>query len=106
MGATFANFGPPMSDSGCPLESIAELRNAPSHEGGSEVSAMSVADLGNALKSVGLVQETVETLQREKVDGRLLMCLNEEELMEALPGVKKLDIKKIRMFVNGWRPME
>ena len=49
---------------------------------------------------------TVAVLRREKVDGRLLLSLSEEELVDALPGVKKLDIKKILMFSSGWKPKE
>ncbi|KAK7484047.1 hypothetical protein BaRGS_00024659, partial [Batillaria attramentaria] len=96
LGATFANFRSnnraPMSDSGCPLESVAESGDGVS----SEVSSMSVRCLSDALKNCGLRPETIETLRNEKVDGRLLLSLNEDELREALPGVKNLDLKKIR----------
>ncbi|KAL8622469.1 hypothetical protein ACOMHN_034134 [Nucella lapillus] len=107
LGATFVNFLTRRSDSGCALDSAAEGREV-RQRGGEEtdVSSMSVADLGDALKNVGLTNETVQILRQEKVDGRLLASLDEEELKETLSGIKKLDIKKIQMFVNGWRPME
>ena len=108
LGATFANFRSPVSDSGCALESVVGMRvgGGGRRTDGSEVSSMSVADLGEALKDVGLMKQTVEILQREKVDGQLLVSLDEDDLREALPGVKSLEIKKICMFVNGWRPRE
>ncbi|KAK7100611.1 uncharacterized protein [Littorina saxatilis] len=103
LGATFANFRSRLSDSGCAFSSVVGQR---AEEGDSAVSILSVADLGEALKTAGLMKDTVDTLRREKVDGRLLVSMDEEELKEALPNIKKLEIKKIRMFVNGWRLME
>ena len=105
LGATFYSFQPPMSDSGCAFESTTGSRSR-SAWGSSEVSALSVADLGEALESVGLMRKTVDTLRQQKVDGKLLVSLDEDVLIETLPDVKKLDIKKILMFVNGWRPKD
>ena len=43
-----------------------------------------------------------EVFQRELVDGEMLKDLDEESL-ESL-GVDNFHIKKLMMFIDGWRP--
>lgn len=108
LGATFASYlsprpKPALSDSGCALSDVDNERGG---RGSHVVSYFSVAQLSEALKSVGLHKDTVEALSLQKVDGRFLLTMDEQELREALPGAKNLDIKKIRMFISGWRPSD
>ncbi|XP_076441200.1 uncharacterized protein LOC143280443 [Babylonia areolata] len=103
LGATFANFRSRVSDSGC-VDSVfgGDSLNG---RGSSDLPSMSVAELGNALKKVGLAKETVEKLRQEKVDGTLLASLD-EKVLRTLPGMRDLDMSKIKMFIKGWRPVE
>lgn len=105
LGATFSTLvhqTDGASDSGFQMDSVGS--HATSTMTDHSLSNMSVPDLMEALKGLGLKPQTLDQLKQEKIDGKLLVSLNETELRDAVPGLRDIDFKKICMFVSGWRP--
>ncbi|PVD23364.1 hypothetical protein C0Q70_16632 [Pomacea canaliculata] len=105
LGATFSTLvhqTDGASDSGFQMDSVGS--HATSTMTDHSLSNMSVPDLMEALQGLGLKPQTLDQLKQEKIDGKLLVSLNETELRDAVPGLRDIDFKKICMFVSGWRP--
>lgn len=50
-------------------------------------------------------EETVEWFSAEKVDGQLLCSLESDELAQHFH-LSPFQLKKLTMFLKGWRPKE
>ncbi|KAH0617745.1 hypothetical protein JD844_016293, partial [Phrynosoma platyrhinos] len=68
-----------------------------------DLSGLSVEEVSKSLRFIGLSEDVVTFFVTEKIDGNLLVQLNEEILSEDFK-LSKLQVKKILQFINGWRP--
>nr|XP_060631214.1 GRB2-associated and regulator of MAPK protein 1 [Anolis sagrei ordinatus] len=68
-----------------------------------DLSGLSVEEVSKSLRFIGLSEDIVTFFVTEKIDGNLLVQLNEEILSEDFK-LSKLQVKKILQFINGWRP--
>ncbi|GAB1599892.1 uncharacterized protein LOC115214239 [Argonauta hians] len=66
---------------------------------------MSVQDLSSAMEKLGIRQEIRDKMISEKIDGTLMTQLDKDAL-ECIPGIRKLEVTKLAMFIKGWRPTE
>nr|XP_020646622.1 GRB2-associated and regulator of MAPK protein 1 isoform X2 [Pogona vitticeps] len=68
-----------------------------------DLSGLSVEEVSKSLRFIGLSEDVITFFVTEKIDGNLLVQLNEEILSEDFK-LSKLQVKKILQFINGWRP--
>ncbi|XP_061453959.1 GRB2-associated and regulator of MAPK protein 1 isoform X5 [Rhineura floridana] len=68
-----------------------------------DLSVLSIEEVSKSLRFIGLSEDVVSFFVTEKIDGNLLVQLNEEILSEDFK-LSKLQVKKILQFINGWRP--
>ncbi|XP_054841391.1 GRB2-associated and regulator of MAPK protein 1 [Eublepharis macularius] len=68
-----------------------------------DLSGLSIEEVSKSLRFIGLSEDVVSFFVTEKIDGNLLVQLNEEILSEDFK-LSKLQVKKILQFINGWRP--
>lgn len=70
-----------------------------------DLSSLSVSEVSNSLRFIGMNEETVEWFSAEKVDGKLLCALDGNELSEHFH-LTPFQLKKLTMFLKGWRPKD
>lgn len=68
-----------------------------------DLSGLSIEEVSKSLRFIGLSEDIISFFVTEKIDGNLLVQLNEEILSEDFK-LSKLQVKKILQFINGWRP--
>ncbi|XP_048363495.1 GRB2-associated and regulator of MAPK protein 1 isoform X2 [Sphaerodactylus townsendi] len=68
-----------------------------------DLCGLSIEEVSKSLRFIGLPEDVVSLFVTEKIDGNLLVQLNEEILSEDFK-LSKLQVKKILQFINGWRP--
>nr|XP_034980724.1 GRB2-associated and regulator of MAPK protein 1 isoform X2 [Zootoca vivipara]XP_034980725.1 GRB2-associated and regulator of MAPK protein 1 isoform X2 [Zootoca vivipara] len=68
-----------------------------------DLSGLSIEEVSKSLRFIGLSEDVISFFVTEKIDGNLLVQLNEEILLEDFK-LSKLQVKKILQFINGWRP--
>uniref|UniRef100_A0A8D0BXY0 GRB2-associated and regulator of MAPK1 n=1 Tax=Salvator merianae TaxID=96440 RepID=A0A8D0BXY0_SALMN len=68
-----------------------------------DLSGLSIEEVSKSLRFIGLSEDVIAFFVTEKIDGNLLVQLNEEILSEDFK-LSKLQVKKILQFINGWRP--
>lgn len=68
-----------------------------------DLSGLSIEEVSKSLRFIGLSEDIITLFVTEKIDGNLLVQLNEEILSEDFK-LSKLQVKKILQFINGWRP--
>uniref|UniRef100_A0A670Y1P2 GRB2-associated and regulator of MAPK1 n=1 Tax=Pseudonaja textilis TaxID=8673 RepID=A0A670Y1P2_PSETE len=68
-----------------------------------DLSGLSIEEVSKSLRFIGLSEDVITLFVTEKIDGNLLVQLNEEILSEDFK-LSKLQVKKILQFINGWRP--
>nr|XP_039262173.1 uncharacterized protein LOC120338267 isoform X1 [Styela clava] len=68
-----------------------------------DLSGMSVSEVSDALRYIGMNEDTVEWFRAEKVDGHLL-CAIENEVLTQHFRLTPFQQKKMVMFLKGWRP--
>uniref|UniRef100_A0A8C7H282 GRB2 associated regulator of MAPK1 subtype 2 n=1 Tax=Oncorhynchus kisutch TaxID=8019 RepID=A0A8C7H282_ONCKI len=121
---SYYSSGPPNSPSPCPspepipANQTAELSRGA--EGGgtcegstppsdpawrppTDLSALSLEEVSASLRFIGLSEAAVGVFQRERVDGSLLVQLDEETLSHDFH-LSRLHVTKITQFIQGWRP--
>ena len=68
-----------------------------------DLSALSLEEVSACLRFIGLSEAAVGVFQRERIDGSLLVQLNEEILSQDFH-LSRLHVTKIIQFIQGWRP--
>lgn len=68
-----------------------------------DLSDLTISEVANFLR-VHRLEGLVEIFEREQIDGRMLLVLDQDE-MRAL-GMNSFQIKKLMMLIEGWRPRE
>ncbi|KAM9553228.1 GRB2-associated and regulator of MAPK protein 2 [Salvelinus alpinus] len=68
-----------------------------------DLSALSLEEVSASLRFIGLSEAAVGVFQRERVDGSLLVQLDEETLSHDFH-LSRLHVTKITQFIQGWRP--
>lgn len=68
-----------------------------------DLSGLSIEEVSKSLRFIGLSEDIISFFVTEKIDGNLLVQLNEDILSEDFK-LSKLQVKKILQFINGWRP--
>ncbi|CAB1342496.1 unnamed protein product, partial [Coregonus sp. 'balchen'] len=68
-----------------------------------DLSALSLEEVSASLRFIGLSEAAVGVFQRERVDGSLLVRLDEETLSHDFH-LSRLHVTKITQFIQGWRP--
>ncbi|XP_067098368.1 GRB2-associated and regulator of MAPK protein 2 [Osmerus mordax] len=68
-----------------------------------DLSALSLEEVSACLRFIGLSEAAVGVFQRERIDGSLLVQLNEEILSHDFH-LSRLHVTKIIQFIQGWRP--
>ncbi|XP_043917552.1 GRB2-associated and regulator of MAPK protein 2 [Protopterus annectens] len=68
-----------------------------------DLSTLSVEEVSKCLRFIGLSEDVVTFFVRERIDGSIFVQLSEEILSEDFR-LTKLQVKKIRQFIQGWRP--
>ncbi|XP_028295443.1 GRB2-associated and regulator of MAPK protein 2 isoform X2 [Gouania willdenowi] len=68
-----------------------------------DLSALSLEEVSCCLRFIGLSEAAVGVFQRERIDGRLLVQLNEDILSHDFH-LSRLHVTKITQFIQGWRP--
>nr|XP_023688616.1 GRB2-associated and regulator of MAPK protein 1 isoform X1 [Paramormyrops kingsleyae] len=67
------------------------------------LSGLSIEEVSNSLRFIGISEDIVTLFVSEKIDGNLLLQLTEDILSEDFK-LSKLQVKKLMQFINGWRP--
>ena len=105
LGASLSTYGP---------QSSSRTSNSSSEDSGVRdindekeecIQGMSVKELSAAMEKLGIRQEIRERMIQEKIDGTLMTQLDKDAL-ECIPGIRKLEVTKLSMFIKGWRPAE
>lgn len=105
LGASLSTYGP---------QSSSRTSNSSSEDSGvrdindekeERIQGMSVKELSAAMEKLGIRQEIREKMIQEKIDGTLMTQLDKDAL-ECIPGIRKLEVTKLSMFIKGWRPAE
>ncbi|CAI9725195.1 Hypothetical predicted protein [Octopus vulgaris] len=105
LGASLSTYG---------VEPSSRISNSSSGDSGvrdiinskaEHIIGMSIRDLSSAMEKLGIRQEIREKMISEKIDGTLMTQLDKDAL-ECIPGIRKLEVTKLAMFIKGWRPTE
>ncbi|ESO99589.1 hypothetical protein LOTGIDRAFT_173733 [Lottia gigantea] len=67
----------------------------------SELAAQSVNDVQVILRQYGIKEDTLSIMRAQKLDGKALSKMDLGSLQKAFPSVKKLEIRKIALFIES-----
>ena len=68
----------------------------------SKIAQMTVEELSDNLRGIKMREDLVKEFFDNNIDGELFVYLEEDELKDL--GANRFEIKKLKMFKDGWRP--
>lgn len=97
----------PVKDKSCSVDSC--LADAAGDESGlkaaSGLTVLTVSDVADALRRLGLKDTVIDSFVSEKIDGDLLSKFDESTLQDTFPSLRSIELRKICLFIqSGWQP--